>query len=1794
MLFSRKKIILFIFFGIILIAGGVVFAQSRPARDPCPYDPTNTCQNQLIPGGGLSIGGGQSLGGVEGSAEESALSEESSAQEEKDFIPSEPQTSPGVQLVELKQAGSVDLLTEFSLCPPQGAKYATVNNCVIDTGFRQAIEEHLTIKRAIEKGYLHGDWFVGAPTRDTVDGVADYTTRYSLSNIKKLRRARVVPLGLEIAARRIGNDPLIRGTDKVKLREIVNGFYQYGPDGKCGTIDDTSPFCNLVDPSWVLKLPPLRCELTAYSRSPQSPESKDRNETCVDTQDCVREDENGKCVAWGYCTRELNRWRFDGDACETQYESCGKYTRLKDDKKFFYLANSLDSAQCDQDSSGCQWLCQEYDKDITTGAWKCKKPGLSISNVTTVANIMEVWKEEGPIDKPPLEECGNDLCELREGKGGSSECRRDCFNYSVTSTETVANTTTNPLNAKFFNARAELCKPTAEGCTWFSREKSGLGTNLARNPELNDWVDANRDGVVGANEVKGWQTIGSGVSFSATSTANGENVNVFISASGSGIRPEDPIVLPVGTYTISFDAKNSDINNHTISLRGADYAGSGVVVVSTIIASQSDWQRYSLSFAHPFNSFSDLNNSEDLQIFISDVFSGSGALSIDNIQFEAGTRATPFKKYGFANSAYLRKAPEWMKCYDGSSDNDSPECEKYLTQCSYQQVGCDAYYDQNFPDKKIPAIVTDNDQCPSECVGLETFKEMPSNFNKGRDLLNFIPKSAESCSANAVGCSEFTNLSEVAKGGEGREYYTQIRQCVKLDATGAIVPPPVNPVGATCKNYYTWVGSDTSGYQLKRYYLSENSASGGPKTVPNPRVDLGNCASHDDALVNPNCKEFYDSKGGIYYRVFENTISCSADCSAYRKTEPAIYDLPTTTCVSINGVMNNGACEKINFMAIAAQGKTCSASAVGCEKYQGNAGANVRTILYDNFENGSFVPYSGNTIEMSTESIYFGGHSIMVLRTGSAPYVATITRPIGSLVRRERSYALSAWINVPDPVSTNIAATAFIGGIRWGAPVTGAIGWQKIDFGTFYLNRDFDQNSELTIRVEYFGGGTPTVFFDNIFLQEVNQNFYLISDTWNTPDSCKPEPNFLGCRSYTNRAKQTKTLKSFTNLCSEQKVGCEAFINTQNTLTPFSESVDKGLYNNAPLTIATDTIEYYVYTPEKNDFKAKQCTALNMGCSRFGMPSLGSNGEATTYRNVYVKDTPNRYRDNSILCGSEKTGCQTFEDSSGGKVYFKDPVKTCEYKTNIAVVLNGVTSAKISGWFKRGTEEACDFENNPVSPSYTWGNESTKYAAAVCPSSKEKCSLFEVPDPTDPDNLSKLNRQKYYYLNNARLKRGECQGKVSAAEDCVLVIDTSLKDIESNVVKYYKTAATYQKSKNATPPYSLIDPVALQPGEMSNLNDANVIFQARKDRTCGEWIACTAYEQVYDLNGQYRNKCVSISQGRRGYFENDPNNLVLVIHATSSASALHQQEYIKRDVTFTGLDYSGYSLMNIKPIESLYQRTSDRRLFSYGDGSIGISSLGLDLATTTPQICKAFPEKDSPFKQIIGGSVEEGGLGYVNVNVCNSTSTSLEQCQCNYKKVAVGQSQIFYLNDNESSNRFRAKTCINGRPDMVGRPCSTDGDCGIDLSNNPGKCEVSAFIDLKEKIYRGQKGYCLEYDTSRNGEIAECITWLPTGAAAPICGNDIIEPGEDCDDSSASCPRFNVARSCKQNVCSNGIVEAYEQCDDGDLLDPEGSAGAPLKYQGGGSCYTYPRTAGGPCGNAPDPNWDPQNERYID
>ena len=337
----------------------------------------------------------------------------------------------------LREISSIDIVTEFSSCPDQ---YPQQNNCVIDGAFQQAIKgfdagNEYTVKTAIEDGLLHGDWDL-VPPDDTARNESKFCANeaYCYSNLVKLRRARIIPLGWEIAAKEvIENGP-------VTLRTVMEGFndcnFQLDPQG---IADDEHPYCHLIDPDWVFRAPLMQCRAKVYGPLLQSAEGAIRQEVCVDDPTCVAVDENGQCKgAWGYCTREKNVWSFSGQSCAEHYASCATLTN-REGSTVSYLTNTIDNNFCTEANVGCRAYFLERGTEL--GSWD------SLGDVVHLNQFGETCSEQNKgcteLQTSSFESVYVQIAPDDLGCTGSVDDPFECIDY------------------------AQICKPEEVGCNLF-------------------------------------------------------------------------------------------------------------------------------------------------------------------------------------------------------------------------------------------------------------------------------------------------------------------------------------------------------------------------------------------------------------------------------------------------------------------------------------------------------------------------------------------------------------------------------------------------------------------------------------------------------------------------------------------------------------------------------------------------------------------------------------------------------------------------------------------------------------------------------------------------------------------------------------------------------------------------------------------------------------------------------------------------------------------------------------------------------------------------------------------------------------------------------------------------------------------------------------------------------------------------------------------------------------------------------------------------------------------------------
>ncbi len=605
-------------------------------------------------------------------------------------------------------------------------------------------------------------------------------------------------------------------------------------------------------------------------------------------------------------------------------------------------------------------------------------------------------------------------------------------------------------------------------------------------------------------------------------------------------------------------------------------------------------------------------------------------------------------------------------CYKYAPDDSA--CINYMKVCQPEEVGCQLFTPLN-NDPPIPGVVSTYDYCPAECVGYDTYKQESALYDPEPDPLYhyFIPDTASACTLDEVGCSQFTNLDEVARGGEGIGYYTYLRQCIKPN------------LGLGEKTYFTWQGSETGPPQLIKYELQQDENTGAPKTIDGSadcRVTLG---SQDFKCIN-----FFDNDGNNYWRNIRKTVSVSEDCHPYRKT-----DATEENCEATNGRWQSDI-EACLYDAIPDEGIACRPEANGCRAFVGNQGNNVYIKMFDNFEDTAELDwYNGlegeenDSLTRVGESIAVGGHSLLIPQQE----VNSIHKFID--IQRGNLYTLSFWAKTDNPAG-EVIAVRFSTAVDDGNATTMenfatlenqtvrlTTDWQNYTLGPVYVSWDDLQNNSLI-----FDSLDNKVYLDNILLKVVKDNVYAIKDSWSTPDSCDrtfygvfKKGEMIGCQAYEDILGQTHYLRSFTNLCRESAVGCQILVDTKNSVNPHGQTFNNE--NASPLddySVAEDELTTLVLNDNYS------CSDNDKGCQRLGKPNF-EDVENITFQEVYLKNNPDKYVNvpDAILCNHDALGCTELINEEGVSEYYKiEPTKLCEYKQNL---ING---QKVEGWFKKG------------------------------------------------------------------------------------------------------------------------------------------------------------------------------------------------------------------------------------------------------------------------------------------------------------------------------------------------------------------------------------------------------------------------------------------------------------------------------------------------------------------------------
>jgi hypothetical protein len=1216
-----------------------------------------------------------------------------------------------------------DILGRLLACPDP--KNPGPMDCVIEDKFMQAITEQRTIGDALNLGYLNKDW--------VMQKGGDYKNSYSYRSALILRKYRILPVGWERAILLAEEESLKQNSPIViTLKDIVSCFsdldnYDEYSIGFGRLSAEDRKWCKgLVDPTWVLRLPQHFCAKSGYggyivnktvvdTDGVKDGGGKTSNELlvtrmddyCADEKSCIKEEADGSCNNYGYCTEENRVWSFGAESCEPIYNTCDTFKRESDGRTLSLLKNTL--TFCNSSGAGCRAYYNGGYYDVNAGkfVWSTLSSTFFNSGVDTCSETEEGCRK---------------LMTISYGNGENLVMDSDLVN------EEVKNYSTSDLNV--FRINNDIVRMN----TW-NFKPSGEHT-IGIIDKYNDPT-----GVLAGSSDRAWYL----------SAADG--ISLFSNHSYS-VFPDNFSIIPGYGYTLSADVYLKTGDKITMSLGGVGSGGIGAYTDNLITIETTEknkWQRLTLSRVGDR-----VFNEPNFEIYSND---DSPTFYVKNIKFEIGDRATTYSAYSANTVIHERLTPEYLRsaCYTNLSagsyqaKTNAPEiCKNYAALCKKEEVGCEKYTSED--GFMITGKVLPTDYCDVQCANYDTYIQKANYFNS-ESTANFIPTKAQSCSAQAVGCNEFTNLDKLAAGGESREYYSQLKQCQKPDNT--------------CETFYYWEGNTSGGYQLHSVNVKKNPSTGSP-AVTDATLDADCQANYDkkpgDVGYNPDCREFYDNKGKISHHLASLTITCSDNCKSYRLSEKNLLSGKTqATCptsdayhweansLATNGgycyICKNGGKWDTNqqacvYWAIPGEGKVCANTANGCREYAGNKGNKVRIAAAYSFEgtDESFTSNSG-TQKLENVSNKKGGQSLS--------FTANTSKTVGNLVKQNYAYNLrfSLKTSVNQTLSIYFTGKSCSLSKKTCASTSDCTATETCQTNTSYFNAlQGKEANDLDNKIEVIGDGdwhfyqialssldhavtenetlsfvissspAQLVYLDDVVINEVSDRYYVIKDSWQIPDVCYYDINHeyqgmnynLGCRAYTSRVGGVKYLRQFTQVCTDGSAGCKMMVDTNNfdynlgvtkNLGISGDDNGNGICDSGETScvneLENDTNKDGICGSGENDCRPKYelkvprhsiiyavddnqfaCNPLDDGCSRFGMQPDGIN-----WRDTYIKNNPIKY--DSTLCTSSDVGCDSWQDSKGTS-YFRDPgMNLCEWRS----------SGGIYDWFKVKLNR-CDKNNN--------------------------------------------------------------------------------------------------------------------------------------------------------------------------------------------------------------------------------------------------------------------------------------------------------------------------------------------------------------------------------------------------------------------------------------------------------------------------------------------------------------------
>lgn len=1411
------------------------------------------------------------------------------------------------------QLNNYDLISEFASCPDSPG----VNNCVIDSDFQKILDAGrngtpMTIQEALDKQLLHADWPLISPRR-TAENASEkhdcYMGKYCYSNIQKLRKVSILPIGFEVAALRSDPDRPWTLGNVIKNFETclrVDNLDRPDPTGTKVKEDPAYPFCHLINPNWIIRVSSFQCDGKVITNTLLAANSPLRREECLDVKTCLNEGENGSCGgAYGYCTQQKNIWRIPGETCPAEYNTCVTYTESKTRKNVSYLSRTLDPAECSIDNVGCR-------------AYSMQKNGDG------------VWQGSSEIEKNIPDFLNNTPEQRNLVIQGAKDI--NAYHHLIFFDETI-------------KAASSVCRPGNDGCNAFYpasryedgqyqktedgkfvQDKSQL-VHLKKAPDYlgcYDSVPALRDdGTVDLNGLgiewpETLADIESGVSqnqacnsFASVCTESEIGCEAYTPQNGGPMIPGmigAPNVCSsqcVGYQTFKQEAgelakfDNEKFPLFFIPTQGqsceAKYAGCEEFTNIDTRSQGGERLEYYTDLKYCEKPATDGSNQKVFYTWEGSIREG---LSLRTHQLMPISENQYNYIEALENLPDMVKAsmPETSPAYADDSETALLDFDEKCNEESYNlrinspyspaaaDPDCKAFYDDagNVYYRLLSKLVTISSAChpirktkpefvidenlhgqAALCTSKGGFMNAENQcqrcLNGGRFENNFCvyqtisqPGEATSCPASQNGCRAYTGSS----ANNLQEVFNDDFEANNEEAGAALIANwrPLNAAHIAAEA--THVGSHS---------LEVNAAAG---TVSR-RVAAGEFAGN-----------------GWYELTFWAK-------GAGKRMAVEFSQRPVNM---VGGIALEQPRQVMGVFSLDPATRQPSLLAVDQEWRAYRLGP---------------VQFTGSTSTAMSIDFQVQGD----LNTPLYLDHVRLSQVRDHIYLKKDSWKTAQGYDVPEACDS--------------APLDSLPG-EALGCAAY-------KDSKEQVR---FATG-----FEKLCREKAVgcQPFWDTYNTVNGEDADKKHVFNLVCNAVTGRVSATRKCELYSQGVNAKKYGeCQFKPGASFCYVPKVVIDDNTgpIAKFSPAAMVTSTIVVRADTASLRPIflanrKEFQCGESERGCMKVGLEeqtlSTATVSSSFRYTDIMIKNDPELYTDS--LCRDDLVGCGEFK--SGSEIsYFKDPKingnALCTYKPQSE-------AGAAYGWYQEGVG-TCANENSRLCrtntdcsagancqnignvPCYSnyrrqgnvydiWSNNTPEYTDLVgtCPAKYNLCT--ELIDPADTSTVNPLG-QPYYVIFNKQVtaRVGDCQGKVSLTEGCVLFNKTN----EPN--KLYNSIDTYSASSSSTPRYNPVIP-------FNNAgNNTNLILKVERDRICSRWLQCSTQVRQVSASGKPVDLCYAFRECEQlqgnicvkwvDDFETNSN-------IDAGKSRLTYDKYIRRGTSWYDSEYTGYSLYNKFRIQNM-------------------------------------------------------------------------------------------------------------------------------------------------------------------------------------------------------------------------------------------------------------------------------------